>query len=223
MPKCENFSLICLTFIFILIFKSNAFAGDIPSEEIKLAAKQGLVKILKDKRNNGFHRLGFKNEAEIASANIGDGFKIYTIRPEKLLNVPTLQDVRALVSPTGQWQFTVLVGGTAYALLTVDFVDGKWTPVSIGASGLAKELRDILEAWPASSGYEYRMIRVYQASSNLVELSRGGKVHGIIPLSSFLMASTGEVHAFDPHDVRNPEEVLEGLVPVVKRNIEKNR
>jgi hypothetical protein len=217
------YKLFCFALFFILTSKLFAVASDIPSEEIKQAAKQGLVNILKDRRNGNFDKLGFRNQIEIDSADISDGFQVYTINPEKLLNDHIEQDLQSFVTPTGQWQFTVRVGVKAYALLTVDIVDEKWTPVSIGASGIAKEMSNIFETWPASSGYEYRVIRVYQASSNFVEISKRGKILGIIPLSSFLMATADKAHSFDPHDLRDPKEVITKLVPVVKRNTKKIR
>jgi len=217
-----------LTVLLVLVFSLSALrlanAGDEPSDDIKNAAKEGVNELLKDKRNGGLHRLGFNSQSEIDDADLGAGFQIYTIRPEKLLNETTSLDLHSLLVPTNQWQFMVVSGIKSYALLTVDLFDGKWSPVSIGSSDLAKELSDILKAWPASSGYKYRLIRVYQANSNFIELSQTGKVLGIIPLASFL-AATSDVatNAFDPIGLRDPKEVLPSLRPIIKRNLEKNR
>lgn len=201
-----------------------ASGGDAPSDDIKKAAREGVSEILKDSRNGGLHRFGFKSQAEIDYSDLGEGFRIYTIHPENLLNESIPQDLQSLVVPTNQWQFMVVSGNKVYALLTVDLLNGEWKPVSIGSSELAKELSDILHAWPASSGYKYRFIRVYQANSNFIELSQRGKVLGIIPLTSLLAATAGETaYAFDPRDLRDPKEVLPGLRPAVKRNIEKKR
>ena len=217
-----------LTVLLVLVFSLSALrlanAGDDPSDEIKNAAKVGVNEILKDKRNSGLHQLGFMSQDEIDSADMGDGFQIYTITPDKLLNETNPQDLHSLVVPTHQWQFMVVSGIKAYALLTIDFLDGKWKPVSIGSSDLAKELSDILKVWPASSGYEYKLIRIYQANSNFIELSQRGKVLGIIPLTSLLAATTGVTeHGFNPRDLCDSKEVLNGLRPIIKRNLEKSR
>jgi hypothetical protein len=214
---------ILLVFTYALSAACPATAAP-PSDDIRKAAREGVNVLLKDSRMGGLHRLGFKSQAEIDNADLGEGFQICAIQPEKLLNESIPQDIQSLVTPTNEWQFLVVVGNKAYALLTVDLIDGIWKPVAIGSSELAKQLSDILQAWPASSGYQYRLVRVYQARSEFIELSQGGKVMGIIPLASLLAATPRErTDAFNPRGLRDPKTVLPDLRPVVKRNIDIHR
>jgi hypothetical protein len=215
---------VLLVFVFILFIPCFTTAGESPPDDIKKAAKEGVTTFLKDSRSSHLRRLGFESQTDVDNAELGEGFQIFTIHPDKLLNESASQELHDLVTPTTQWQFLILARGKANALLTVDLVNEKWTPVSIGSSGLAKQLSDLLVAWPATSGYQYRLIRVYQAQSDFIELSQGGKNIGILPLTSLLTAiKRGARKAFNPHDLRDPKEVLSDLRPVVRKNIQFKR
>ncbi|MCM2356852.1 MAG: hypothetical protein NDI77_01775 [Geobacteraceae bacterium] len=214
-------------FLMILVLALSApylaAAGGAPSDDIKRAANEGIAVFLKDSRIGGLHRLGFESRADIDSAELGEGFQIFTIHPSKLLDESVSMDFQSLVAPTNQWKFLVVTGDKANALLEVNFVDGKWIPVGIGASVLAKELSGFLAAWPASSGYQYRFIRVYQATSDLLELSLEGKVLGIIPLTSLIVKKERPRGVFDLRDLRAPSAVLMDLRPVVRQNMQMDR
>ncbi len=191
-----------------------------PPDDINNAARQGIAVLLKESRSSHIGRLGFESQADVDNAELGEGFQVFTIQPDKLLDESSSQELSDLVIPTSQWQFLILAKGNAKALLTVDLVNGKWTPVSIGSAGLARQLSDLLTAWPAASGYRYRLVRVYQAQSDFIELSQAGKKIGILPLTSLLAATKkGERKAFNPRDLRNPKEVLSELRPVVRENM----
>jgi len=205
--------------IFVALQISVSVAADIPAD-IKKAADEGINIFLKDPRMTGLQNLGFRSSSEKESAYAGEGFQIFTIPPDRLLNSSFSQDLSNLVVPTNQWQFLVNSNEGAKALLTVDIIDEKWTPVSIGAAGLAKELNMLLKKWPPSQGYQYRLIRVYQAKSDFIELSQAGQVKGIVPLSSLNAVLGGKKKAFDPTDILGSQQVLDTLRPVVQRNIQ---
>ena len=196
----------------------SCYAGEVPLE-VREAGIQGISIFLKDTRIKGLHRLGFESKADIDDAAIGQGFQVFTIPTDQLLNDLNAEDFQSLATPTNLWQLLVLNGKKANALLTVDLVDGKWTPVEMGASGLAKELSMILEAWPETSGYQYRLIRVYQAKSAFVELSQDDKLIGIVPLTSLNAAIDEQKKGFDPIDIQDAKEVLGKLRPAVRRNV----
>lgn len=222
MTRAFLYGPIILVFVFTLIVPCLATAGDAPPDDIKKAAREGINVLLKGRQADvRLHNLGFESQADIDSAELGEGFQIFTIDPNKLLDESASQDVQDLVIPTSEWLFLVQAGGKANSLLKVSFLDGKWTHVGIGSSRLAKELSGFLAAWPASSGYQYRFIRVYQAASDFIELSQGGKVIGIISLTSLRVDKKGRKPGeFTPHDLRDPKEVLSDLRPAVKMNIE---
>ncbi len=214
---------VLLVFVFILLMPCIT-VGESPPYDIKNTAKEGVTVFLNDSRSSHLHRLGFESQADVDNAELGDGFHVFTIQPNKLLNETAVQDLDDLVAPTTQWQFLIRVRGKAKALLTVDLVNGKWVPVSIGSAGLAKQLSDVLEAWPTTSAYQYKLIRVYEAQADFIELSQEGKKIGILPLTSLLTAiKAGEKNTFDPRDLRHSTEVLTDLRPVVRENIRSKR
>lgn len=208
--------MIAVIFIFALNI-SLCFAGEVPPD-IRMAAGEGINIFLKDPRLKNLHQLGIESQSDIDYAALGHAFQIFVVPTEILLNESSPQDVQSLAIPTNVWQFLILHGNKANVLLTVDIVDGKWTPVAIGSSGLAKELNKILEAWPASSGYQYRLFRVYQAKAVFVEISQGDKVIGIVPLTSMNVAIGAPEKEFDPTDLRDAKEMLINLRPTVWRN-----
>lgn len=207
-----------LAFVFALFTPCMTIAGEAPSDDIKKAGREGIAVFLKDTRIGSLNRLGFESQADIDNAELGDGFQIFTINPDKLLDESSVQELQSLVTPTNQWVFVIRAGMKANALLRVEVVDGKWIPVSIGASELARELSSLMAKWPVSSGYEYRFIRVYQARSDLIELSRGGKFIGFIPLTTLIMAPGRLTGIFDLSDLREQKDILPGLRSTVKQN-----
>ena len=224
MIRASSYVPIPLLFTLLLSPPCLSFAGKAPPDDVRNAAQVGINVILKDSRMGNLHRLGFQSQEDIDSANLGKGFQIFTIPPDKLLNETTPLNLQALVTPTNQWQFLIAAGDKAKALLTVEFVDGKWIPVSIGSAALAKELSDFLDAWPASSGYDYRLIRVFQAKSEFIELTKGGKVIGIVSLSSLSLAtSRGEAEAANLRGLRDSNEVLSELKFIVRNHLQFNK
>lgn len=218
------FLLLGCIFTLLTACTSGASSGDgHPSEDIIKAAKEGIQVFFNNSKSEDLSRLGVKSKAQVASTDLGYGFQIYTIQPDnlqQLINETISKDYQSYLTPTNQWQFLVTDGINAYSLLTVDSVNGEWTPVSMGSSELAKELGQVLSTWPESSGYQYRFIVVYQAKSEFVELSQNGKVLGFIPMTSLLAAiSDNSAYEFDPRDLRDPIKVLQALKPVVSRNI----
>ena len=213
--------MILVIFVFALHI-SLCSAGEMPSD-IRNAAEDGIRIFLQDPRMTGLQRLGFESQSDIDNVAIGIWFQTFIVHSDKLLNGSDSQDFQPLATPTDQWEILVVAGKKANALLTVDFVDGKWMPVGIGAPGLAKKLGNILEAWPASSGYQYRLICLYQISEKFIELSQGGKMIGLIPLVSS-NATMGEPQKeFDPANIRDAKEVLINLWSSVLRDIQRGK
>ena len=209
--------LIMVVILAVLLVPCQIFGNDTPPDAINKAAKKGVEKFIKGSRFEDLQRFGFKNKKEINGTDVSDGFRVYTIQPNDLLNGKVAQDLQSLARPTDQWEYLVVNGSNAYALLTVDIVNGEWEPVSIGESELAKELNDILHAWPSSSEYQYRFISVFKAKSDFIVISQGKNVLGVIPLISFMSAiSTGKSNTFNSNTLVDPDKILSELRSLVK-------
>ncbi len=220
MKKIIVHVLVVISFIFILQVPFLFPSDELPSPEIVNAAREGIKTFIKDTRIENLHRFGFLNQKEVDEATLGEGFQIFTISPDTLLKDETSQDLHLMAVPTTLWQFLIVTDGKAVSLLTVDYINNKWTAVSIGASRLAKQLSKFIETWPLSKGYHYRLIRVYQATADLIELSQEEKVIGIVPLRSGRIAMGLERKDFDPRDLYYSSNVLTKIRPVVRNNIQ---
>jgi len=187
-----------------------------PPREVRDTAQAGLRAMLGAGGGGGLQRLGFANADDAAGAGIGEGFRTYTVPPDRLLDGRETE-LRALAVPTTNWQLIVFNGGSPRAVITVDRVKGAWTAVSIGAAGLAAQSAALLDRWPAST-YRLRFIRVYQASADLMEIAEGGAVIGYVPFLSARVA-LGAPGPFDAENLWSGEEVLARLRPVVRAAI----
>lgn len=221
--KTEVLRKLIVLFVVVML-PSVVAAGGIPSTEVVIAAREGLTTFLHEINTQNLDRFGFYSQGDITGAELGMAFQVFTIPPDKILNYdPSISDLSSMIVPTNLWQFLIISYGNPKSLLTVDFFNDQWTPVSIGASGLAMQLSKIIEAWPASAGYQYRLIKVYQAKSDLLEISLGDQVIGIVPLLSARMALGFEKRDFDPLDLGNSRNILINLMPAVEKNIQEER
>jgi len=195
--------------------------GGTPSEEIIKAARAGIDIFLKGRQSDRhFRDLGFEDQADLDTAELGEGFQIFTIHTDKLLDESHIQNLDSLVSPTRTWNFLIIAGGKAKSNLNVAFTDGIWESVGIGSSGFSKEIAGFLARWPASAGYHFRYIEMSQVSSRFIELSQGEKVLGLFDLSALTKKPGEIIGSYDPSDLKSPEEVLSRLRLSVRRNIE---
>jgi hypothetical protein len=219
---------VLLAVVMILCLPLLVFAVDTPPGDVSRAADEGLTIFLKDKPTSARQYLGFEMQEDVDAAVLGQGFPIYTIPPATFLNGDLSQDLQSLIVPTGFWQFLIMSGGVPKALLTVDLVNGVWTPVSIGSAGLAREIGTLMETWPPSDAYSYRIIRVYQAKSDFAELSKDGGAVGVVPFGSSLVATQGiaqggAVQQYSPTTILNAKDLLMNLRPAVISNLQSNR
>jgi hypothetical protein len=193
---------------------------DRPSQIIVQAAETGLVVFVKDPRMKNLDRLGFGGRAAIDDATLGRGFRIYTIPPQTILDEKVGLDFYAGAVPTTQWQFLVKAQGKATSLLTVDRMGDQWQTISMGSAGLAEQLERLMDAWPSSAGYDYRLIRIYQATSDFLAISQNSEVLGIIPMTSGRIAMGLKSEALNTTDLRSSEEISKNIRQTVRINMQ---
>lgn len=196
--------------------------GDAPPQGVVLAAEEGMIDFLRDASQVTLQNFGFDDQMDANQATLGPCFQIYTILPSVLLADDADQDLSSMAVPTDLWQFIVLDQERPAALLTVDSMDGIWQAVSIGSSGLAVQLSDVLQAWPQTERYNYRLIRVYQATTDLLELTLGKKLQGFVPFTSARISLDLKDHGFDPLERFSGEELLKSLRPTVRSALEQD-
>lgn len=218
----SNLMIIAFVSILQVIFVSSA--KGMPPEEVVSAAEQGLISFSQNIPSQNLSQLGFLSQDEISKSQLGEAFQVYTIHPNDLLNFgQNISDITSLLTPANLWNFLILVNGQAKAVLTVDFFNDQWTAVGIGSSGLAIQLQKTIESWPLSSGYQYKLIRIYQARADFIEISQDGKVIGLIPLTSGRIAMGLADRNFNASDLHSPENILAGIISIVKENLQREK
>jgi hypothetical protein len=222
--RTTRFTLFKALFIVLLLLVVQPpllFSSDeAPPAAVAAAAEQGVRIFVKDPEVQNLHLFGLSGKEQIDKAALGQGFQVFSIPPDRLINQDASQNIDTLAASTNTWQFLIVTGGKAASLLTVNFFNGQWTPVSIGASGLATEVAALLKTWPSSAGYRCKLIKVYQAKSDFMEIFQGEKSLGVVPFTSGRIAMGLEERDFNPSDLRDSREILSKLLPVVKTNVQ---
>lgn len=213
-----------VVFLGVFMIAQSVSATETPPAEVVNAAKEGLSTFLQAIPQQILPQFGFQSAKETEGAELGEGFQIFTIFPDQLLNDDkNLSDLDSLIVPTDLWEFLVLKDNQAKCVLTVDFFKNRWTTVGIGSSGLAVELKKIVESWPTSGGYQHTLIRIYQAKSDFVEISKEETSIGLIPLTSARVAMGMADHNLNPLDLQDSRSVLSSLIPIIRENLQTGR
>jgi hypothetical protein len=175
------------------------------------AAKEALLNEVKNRKIDSLRMYGFESQADIDNARLGEGFREFIIDSSKLLDESTPQDFESIVITNNKWYFPIVANGNIKLLISIGFVDGKWRIAGMQSSGLAREMSGLKATWPATSGYQYRYINGRFISSSFIELSKRGKVVGIISIKT-LYSTPGRIAGeFKPGDLRDPQEILSEL------------
>jgi hypothetical protein len=162
---------------------------------------------------------------DLKDARIAYGFPVYTIDPADLISGRS--EMKAMAKPTGIWRFVITLNQQPIGLATVEQVNGKWETVAYGAAVLAKDLDASMTAYANKDRSNVRMLRIYQAQSDFLEVSsaQDGAVR-FAPLhsarQSLLMQRTDR--ATDGNKgLLDASELLEPLRAAVKKNLDSTR
>jgi hypothetical protein len=206
---------------FILGGQFAAAAEDVPADEIVQVAREGVKAFLRGIPVGKLQQFGFASQEEADAFVLGKGFRIYAIPPATILDEGVAGDLISLAVPTDLWQFLITSRGRPKAIVTVDRVGDTWMAVSLGAAGLAGQWGKLMKAWPPSEGHTFRVVRVYQAKSDFVEISRERKSVGVLPMTSAKVA-LGLAEDLSPAHLSTARDLLDKIRPVVRRNIERD-
>lgn len=215
------FALSVLSLI-ALILSASSISREAAPEEVVQAAMDGLDPFLDAIPDRDLEHYGFADSEQLLQATLGEPFRVYTIIPDKILNYSQEMKLSSLISPTSLWFFPILYRGKARTILTVDFVNDEWKAVAIGSSGLARQLEKVEDMWPESEGHDHQFIRIYQAKSDLVAVSKKGTSE-LVPLESAGMALKLKKVIKGDYGLYSPGEVIPKLIPVVRENIEAHK
>jgi hypothetical protein len=214
--------LFCLVQIYFTVFTKNTLSNETLPSKVVEAAVTGLNQFLYAIPTKDLISYGFSGKQDITQATLGDPIRVYTITPDRIKDYEQGMNFISIISPTNLWLFPVLSQGETKTLLTVDRMNGEWKAVAIGSAGLAKQLNKVKTIWPSSDGYEYTFVRIYQAKSDLMVLSKGATLK-IKPLTSAILSLKLEENVKENHgNLYDPSEVMTKLIPVVQQGIQLN-
>ena len=193
-------------------------AEDVPPAA-KAAAKKGFRSLLAAIPADALSHFNFTNTDEVNEAILGEGFRVYTLPPELILNFDGRASIREMIRPTSMWFFPIFSKGRVRTLLTVDMVKNEYHAVSIGGSGLARQWTRAHEMRPASGEYERVFVRVYQAAADYVVMSDTVETK-MAPLQAKdekALTAQGEL------TLRDPADIIVGLQSIIRENIDAAR
>lgn len=94
---------------------------------------------------------------------------MYLVDPDALLSGKRLDQS---LYGSGAWRFVVMLDGKGVGLITVAFMNGKWTMVEAGASELASELGTVSTRYAQHAPRaQLRFVRSQQAVADFIEVS----------------------------------------------------
>lgn len=191
-------------------------AFEVASEEMEQVAREGIISFLGESSPKELTLFGFADTAEVRSATIGEGFEILAAQPKDLKEGQKLESLASITQPAAQWVFVVYASGKPACLITLAQVDGKWAAVSIGGSGLSKELHLLTQSYPKSRGYAYKLVRVYQVRADFVEVYKDSKSQGAVAMISGRIITGNQNDPFDPEKLMQPEKIVDTITPIVR-------
>lgn len=119
--------------------------------------------------------------AELRQVTLGVGFEVNTVDPTALLYAKQTADIARMAKGSGVWKFVILSKGQPVGLLEMNNVNGKWQAVGAGSSKLAQNVH---AAAALSVDGSFRFVRIYQATSDLMEVRGRDSASRFVPLQS---------------------------------------
>ncbi len=158
---------------------------------------------------------------DLKDAVIGTGFPVYTIDPPELLGGRS--SMRNLAKQTGQWRFMILLRDRPIGMATVERNNGRFETVAYGATVLSKDIDAVAGLHGNSDKSNLRLVRIYQARSDLLEvMGQDGRAR-YAPLhsarESLLLSKDGKRN----DGLMDEADILQPLRGAVKQNMAASR
>ena len=113
---------------------------------------------------------------DLKDATIGYGFAVHTIDPPELL--AGRSTMQAMAHHANQFRFVISLHDRAIGLATVEKNNGRYETVAYGGAGLARDLDAVAAVHGNADKSNLRLLRIYQARADLLEVtSSDGRAH----------------------------------------------
>ncbi len=152
--------------------------------------------------------------SELKGATLGMGYQVHTVNPAEVMGG---SDLEPLVKGTSIWHFLVMVDARPVAILEVDRIDNAWQVVGVGSAELAKDVH-AMATEHARKG-EFRFVRIYQATSDLMEVRQADSPEArYVPLVA-ARQSLRMARPLKASDLLNGQEILPSLQSAVRHQL----
>ncbi len=167
---------------------------EIPDPEVFQAAAKGLPYFVGKIPDGQARNYGFDDKAAAESFSLGSPYRLYVISPKALAAYKTNEPIESTMTSGSIWYFPVKYNDNVCAILVVDWMKDHWEAVSLGYSGLARELDRMERAWPARDGYCPRLVVLLQASQYFFHIPLNGldNLTALSPVPSSVKLSAAE-------------------------------
>lgn len=159
---------------------------------------------------------------DLKDATISYGFAVHTIDPPELLaGRGTMQ---AMAHHANQFRFVITLKDRAIGLATVEKNNGRYETVAYGGAVLARDLDAVVAVHGNADKSNLRMLRIYQARSDLLEVAgQDGRVR-YAPLHSARESLLLAQHNKDGNNgLMDEAEFMQPLRTAVKQNMAVSR
>lgn len=158
---------------------------------------------------------------DLGRVSLGIGFEVNTIDPAVLTKADRTADLGAMTRSTDIWNFVILSNGQPVGLLEMDKVQGRWQAVGAGSAKLAAE---IVAMAPKTGDGSFRFVRIYQATSDLIEVRGSGKRSQYLPMQSAQRSlPIAGLSAKTAGATVGSEDLLPALQSAVRSNLQRGK
>jgi hypothetical protein len=203
-----------------LRFEQNNDLSSTPAVEVMAAAREGLISRVKKRKIEERRFLGFESQDDIDNAELGEGFKVFGMDTNKILGESVPPDFQSVSVGSGGWHFPIVANGKTVTQIGCRLANGIWRCRDLGPAGLGKAVAELRTIFPASSGYQFRIVSTIVGAKTYIEISQGGKVLGAFPMIALFNAKVKTADAFKREVLRNPQEFLKELQIDLKNRID---
>lgn len=188
---------------------------------LRFAAEAGLKTLLADLGRDiapGTLPDGFpfdvKDFSELKNATLGLAFEVHTVNPQQF--VGNNAALGSQIKGNGIWNYVVLVEGHPVALLEMAQVNGRWEVQGAGGAELAQ---NVYQAAQNHSGKKaFRFVRIYQATSDLLEVQDATSNSRYVPLIA-AQKTLGMAHLAKGATALASADVMPALQDAVRKHL----
>jgi hypothetical protein len=169
--------------------------------------------------------LDISDVQELKDAVVSYGFAQYTVDPSELL--AGRSSMQRMAKPTEQWRFVITLRERPIGMATVERHNGRYETIAYGAAVLAKDVDALASFHGNADRSNLRLVRIYQARSDLLEVVSTDGQARFAPLhsarESLLLQQRSNKDGKQVSTLLDESELVQPLRAAVKQNMEASR